>query len=447
MNSPLGRSPFALGLACLLSLIAAAPLAAQQSPELPKDEFKKLLAESLPPPVDPSKEVLIVPLRGNFEFYFDDSTPVIQPDIFECVLAVAQSRKPAVIVLEIDSNGGLVAVMDQIIEQIVVAQRDQRTRIVAWSVNAYSAAALTSLACRELIVHPGCVVGAATLVIGENEVKERTAMDSKIASVRDAKRRAMAALTGRPMLLFDAMQFPQARLWFHPQRGFSSSPPADDASAWITLDADEKRPMSLNASELVASGIAKCVASGDRELLSALQVPTDATVIRINPWSEAAKPKLSVVLKRLSTYWRNAVARLDRVVWKRLLQSCDSLQLMSRAVEAQAAKPGWTPSDKKELAKKLADCRKALPKLDKQTREILQRLALLECVEGNITAAAGQLDLAIKTIDVDRQMLPVGAILQDVVDAWGYLVAALQGCEEAEPVSQDEGTPKEPKPE
>jgi hypothetical protein len=415
----------------------ALAVSAPPTPVESMESLRKVMTDSLPARVNGQGELVVIPLRGEFSFYFDARTPAIAPDMFRCLLEVAAARSPDLIILDIESGGGLQVVMDEIIDSILRAQRDRELRIVSWTGRAYSAAALTAMACREIVAKPGSVIGAATTLKNGVEARADSALDQKIASVRDARRREVAEITGRSVLIQEAMELPSKRLWYHPTFGFSDSPPQMDTRGWTALDTSDQRPMSLNATELTRTTIAIGEAGDLSAVCRLLSVPRELQVLVLDPWSPQSIDKSGPLLRQMDQYFERARARMDRSVWNRIRASLDNVDLALRTVEAQGAKPSWNDRDKREIERKLKECRSKLPRFDQSVKKLLEEFGYRECIEARLQIASDALGSAIKTLDAHHEILHLGAIYQDLHLARLALNSAAQRCAEIEDVTPE----------
>jgi hypothetical protein len=114
----------------------------------------------------------------------------------------AALRKPTVVVLDIDSPGGLVAEAERIIE--IIHHYNKQMRLVAFTDQDLSAAAILSLSVREIYVKPTSTIGAATsFVPGEPNLSPE--VQEKMQSAWRAVARNSAEEGGHDPLLADAM--------------------------------------------------------------------------------------------------------------------------------------------------------------------------------------------------------------------------------------------------
>ncbi len=113
----------------------------------------------------------------------------------------AVRRNPTAVVLQVDSPGGLISECEEMIA--ILRKYNSRLRIVVYVRDAISAAAITSLAAREIYFEPGGTFGAAKAFrMGVTGVSD---VDEKFRSVWRAKARGAAEIGGHSRLLAQAM--------------------------------------------------------------------------------------------------------------------------------------------------------------------------------------------------------------------------------------------------
>ena len=146
----------------------------------------------------------VVPLHGTV------GTHIVAP-VVEQSLQYAVSAKPDVLVLEIDSGGGVVSEKVKIVDLILNWKaKHSETRLVAVIKNkAFSAGAILALPCDEIYMITGSAIGA-TLAVAKDNLGRTFALHSsevgeKYASTIRAKDRAAAEAGGHNTLLVDAM--------------------------------------------------------------------------------------------------------------------------------------------------------------------------------------------------------------------------------------------------
>ena len=389
-------------------------------------------AGSASAPTKPSTggEIVVVSMRGPFSEYGLDGT-TISPFATQLTLDLAAERKPLAIVLDVDSPGGLVWVMQNVIAQLLKRQAEDNLRVVAWPDKAHSAAAMTCLACKELVVRPTTRLGAATKVLGNDEApKPKTAMDQKIASDEGAFLRQIVQLTGRDIRVFQAMQQPKSQLWYREGFGFADQAPSSTAG-WIKLDDNPDQPATMNADELVETHLARGKASNDRELLSTLGLPADTAICRI----DLAEPKIAKVMKpvydafRKWYEWRaKAYADFERTLTTRTTKMHDAIL----DIEALQGGNGWSDAQQQRLNVAISNC-KNIEKMPDELAKALEGEAILDCWRSAYQIALDEVELAktaakprsaggrSKTVDLD------GAH-QHLVRAHNSLMDVINGC-------------------
>jgi hypothetical protein len=117
-------------------------------------------------------------------------------------LADAEKRKPDVVVLHVDSPGGLIAEVEPLIK--AVRDHSKKLRIVVLVKRALSAAAVTALAAKEIYFEPEGIFGAATAFRMTPE-GAGMAVEEKMQSVWRAVARSAAETGGHDALLAEAM--------------------------------------------------------------------------------------------------------------------------------------------------------------------------------------------------------------------------------------------------
>ena len=128
----------------------------------------------------------------------------------------ALKRKPTVIVLEIESPGGLLAEVDKIIK--VIRKHNEDVRIVSFIKRGLSAAAISAMSTKEIYMQPEALIGAATsyFVGGVKPPKE---VVSKVKSVWEATARSCAETGGHSPLLAVAMIDPNLEIHLAVENG------------------------------------------------------------------------------------------------------------------------------------------------------------------------------------------------------------------------------------
>jgi hypothetical protein len=385
-------------------------------------ELRPLIEDMLRDGRADGPEIVVLHLNGVFEpANIFRVGKAISAGVFDVLMDVAVARKPQAIVLRIDSGGGRIDQMDRIIERLLEVQGpEERQRVVAWVDLGGSAAALTALACKELVMMPQGRLGAATRTYMDGEAVEppASAIEQKQEAMREARRRQIASLTERPLSIQDAMEKPEHQFWHHPVLGFSLD--EQDDSEWEPYDTDEERPLVLEARAVVDLGIAVGIAKDVETLLPLLDLPAGTCVTDIDLASPAIQSRLTPAIEHAKA--GNAAVEKFMV---RVKKEIDDAQLAIRATAGiRTATQGYTAADLAVFRNALAKCQ--APRIDAKTREFLkssapERLALYE----------DKLAMAQRVFDRARQSaadagrsggIAMGAIVADIEYAINNLV-------------------------
>ncbi len=240
-----------------------------------------------------SNLVIVIPLQGVVGPTLDGDEWFSATD-FEKALKKAEKLNPAAVILEIKSPGGLVATEERIIQMIIDSQ-GRGTRIVAWVTDAGSAAALITLACKEIFVMPSARVGAAvTIVSGESgtaSLKSLTEKDPELAakyeSFHSATHKSAAEATGRSPAIADAMRDMSKELWWSSEGGFSESRRTESDE----LIDGPKTVLTLTAGTMEKTGLAKQKNSLD-EVIHSLGMRRNPEITKLNSSMEINPKKL-----------------------------------------------------------------------------------------------------------------------------------------------------------
>lgn len=389
-------------------------------------DLKPLLRSILPKQTPGKKEIIVVHLRGVFdEPNLHEIGNNISAGEFAVMMGLAQERNPEAVVLALDSPGGRVDQMDNVVEQILEAQTSSSsTRVVAWVELGGSAAALTALSCREIIMKPHGRMGSATMVYGDGtQVPEaETAGEHKNAAMREARRRQIAALTGRPAELQLAMEKPAELLWHHPEHGFSSitKPIAD---GWTAYDDSTSAPLALAAHECVKLGVAKGIAADIKEVRDLLELSPEAIVVDIDLEDERFQELLVPARKKAQEKQLVAEAEKTRL-YKHVRRLTDALQIAidaNRGITDQ--KRGYTKIELYALQRAIKNCH--VPYMRKSFQEAVEEWDPVgyECYVAGIENARRLLKRAEESTRALPSSIPVGRIHNDLVAAQSWALS------------------------
>lgn len=208
-------------------------------------------------------------------------------------------------------------------------------------------------------------LGAAIRTRGDGEVVEpKNVFDQKQEAMRDARRRQVAALTGRPSVIQDAMERAEHQFWHHPVLGFSLEEQSGDG--WEAYDTDGDKPLALEAKALVDLGIAVGIAADARALLTLLKIPEGTKVIDIDLLS----PEVQVQLRSAKEFAKAGNGAVEAFK-KKLKKEIDDTQLAIRAAAGiLTAQGGYTAEDIRTFRNALAKL--SVPAIDKKTKDYLK---------------------------------------------------------------------------
>jgi hypothetical protein len=176
--------------------------ASKDRPERPGD----LPETPQPPPIEQidGTSYCLVPLEGEVG-------ATLVADLLDASLADAEKRGVDVVILHLDSPGGLVYEIEALVD--VLKDYQPRLRIVAYIDEALSAAAITSLAVEEIYMAPGSRIGAAVPYTFDEDLNLPQEVSEKFKSAFRAQARGYAEIGGHDPLLAVAMINPEVSLY------------------------------------------------------------------------------------------------------------------------------------------------------------------------------------------------------------------------------------------
>jgi len=222
--------------------------------------------------------------------------------LVEAAFAEAVRRGAGTVILDIDSPGGLVDEMEAICEAILDWRGE--LRIVAWPDEAMSAAAIITMCCPEIVVRPGSLVGAATIVRERESGDGVEAVDAKAASPHYARQRRYMERSGQPYAVVAAMTIQDVRLWWSPTAGFTTDEPPSGSDHRL-VDGGSTI-LTMTAADAIAWKIAEGEADDVAGVLAALEIDADAGVADLSEFVErrrrAARRALDDVKAQFDAY-------------------------------------------------------------------------------------------------------------------------------------------------
>ncbi len=257
--------------------------------------------------------VAVIPLHGYVGGVPESSiSGTFDAPLVQKCLSKAFEEGAEAVILDIDSPGGLVSEMEAICETII-AWHD-RLRIVAYPDEAYSAAAIIALCCKDLAVRSDSQFGAAVIV--KQRGSRVSAVDAKYASPHHARQRQYMAASGQPYEVVAAMTIQETELWFSPTEGFNNSPPDSDRSAsqWKQLDG-ERTVLTITGDEAVEWGLAATASDNPRQVALDLGLDEQIEIVVmddiVKQYNRALENQYADLLRQIGNYFNglNEMAR------------------------------------------------------------------------------------------------------------------------------------------
>ena len=165
-----------------------------------------------------------------------------------------------IIVIEIDSPGGLVTEIFKIVDTIRAVR--ERHRVVVWIREAISAAAVTSMQCDEIYFRSMGALGAAMMIRGRDSVYGEQ-LDKFRGEIGD-----IIEKNGRPRMVFEAMVLAKPVLTYT-KDPITGKPTFHDKITGLPGEvvlSDETENLTFNASNALDSGFSKGTADTPEEL-------------------------------------------------------------------------------------------------------------------------------------------------------------------------------------
>ncbi|MFB3890540.1 MAG: ATP-dependent Clp protease proteolytic subunit [Phycisphaerae bacterium] len=235
----------------------------------------------------------VIPLHGSVG-------RTITAAIIEKSLEDSAKRKPSVVILDVESPGGLITESAKIVE--VIRKHAPTQRIVVLAGQDLSAAAVLSMSAKEIYMKPPGLIGAATAYMSG---PMPAVISEKMQSVWRATARSSAQCGGHESLLAEGMIDPQLELHLEEKDGKKTvrEGPGDK------MVLRKGRLLTMTADEAVAYGLAAGKAADYAELGKALGMENWKECKGLGVLlAEHRKKKLDALeadLKKIETDFRN----------------------------------------------------------------------------------------------------------------------------------------------
>ena len=264
-----------------------------------KPKTRKVTKEPKETPKAPA--YFVIPIKGVIGRH-------VTNDIFTKCLNQARAGKPVVVILDVDSPGGSIQELDAMLDTLK-SFRD--LRIVAYFNQASSAAALLSMACREIVAGPtGTIGGAVAYRITPGGTP--TNINEKMESILRAKFRAEALNAGHNPLLVEGMMRTDLALRLTAENGKPRIVRGGDKGKILKA---KGKILTLDAAQAVACGLAVGQAKTVDECNQLLGIRhwrrlPDTAKAMFGTW----RKKIEAVRKQFSTVMKKAEDSFNRAV-------------------------------------------------------------------------------------------------------------------------------------
>lgn len=210
------------------------------------------------PEYDHLPRIFLLPIQGGV----GDGT---RHDEMKKIGEIADSYGPGqIIVLKVDSPGGLVAEADLIHETLVDLKL--RHRLIAWIEEAISAAAYTSFHCNEIYFMKAGALGSATMFAGGKAI-EGEQLRQWVKKFGD-----VAEESGHPRAIAEAMITNSKMVSYDPADG-ENDPKVYNTTEGQKILSTEEENLTIGATDAVACGFADGIADNEHELAEQLRLP------------------------------------------------------------------------------------------------------------------------------------------------------------------------------
>jgi hypothetical protein len=230
---------------------------------------------------------------------------------------------------------------------------------VAYPGDAFSAAAIISMSCKEMVVRPDSRIGAA-VIVHQASGGELSAVDAKMASPHHARQRQFMAASGRPYPLIAAMTIQETQLWWSPMEGFRTDKEQKESASqakWEEIDG-RSTILTMTADQALRWKIATGQASGIESALKQLGILDKVQIVRMDDAVSQHNKNLERKFVDLVTQFNNYFNAISGLV-KSLNELRAAYEKKNRAAASQLK------SDISKQVAKLSNAGRAIQKIDK----------------------------------------------------------------------------------
>jgi membrane-bound ClpP family serine protease len=227
-----------------------------------------------------------------------------------------------IIVLEVDSPGGLVLEILEISKTL--AEVRKRHRVVAWVKKAISAAAVTSMHCDEIYFRTVGSLGAAMMIAGRDSV-----YGEALDGFRD-KIGPVVEEAGRPRAIFEAMVLAKAVLTYtkDPVTGKVEFHDRITGLPGEVVLSDDKDNLTFTASQALDCGFSGGTADSNEELAKLLDLPEWYEI------SDYGRRKADAWTKLFNECEKDVAYQLERTKIQRAGGELEQLQVQAESLRA-----------------------------------------------------------------------------------------------------------------
>jgi len=267
-----------------------------------------------------------------------------------------------IIILQVNTNGGLVLEAELIDETIQDLQK--RHRVIAWIKKAISAGCSLAMACSEIYFMTEGTAGSVTTVRGTASVSEEEAMPGIEALVETAKRNGYSEHVARSMKLNKYMC------------SYDKDPVTGDVTWYGDLSgeyilSDDKSNLCFNSSNALHCGFSKGTADTPEQLAKLLDLPEWREISTYGrkiakDWQDTANRATEEIQKLMARrgYWGTSGDAVERI-GKLIRIDEELLRWIDRAPNIAIYNFGL---DKEQIQREIVELRKRLADIQRDQR-------------------------------------------------------------------------------
>ncbi|MBT6270397.1 MAG: hypothetical protein HOI88_08650 [Phycisphaerae bacterium] len=304
--------------------------------------------------VDSELKLAVIPLTGEIGFVHGEMSSEANwfcADHLEQMFKRAKNAGVKIVVLEINSPGGLVIERNKICD--VIQKYRAEFKMVAYPHDAFSAASTVAMTCDEILAAPDSKIGAAVVLRGGD------AVEKKYASADASVVRSYLLNANRQGEISDAFSIVSKELWFDKKNKKCASSELDDSGDWIMVDSADTI-LTLDSSELMQYEIAVAKVNSIQEYFPTYAVSDYKTSID-------GKKKITIIsskkLEKSTAGDFSFQKQKDLDFW---MEEMEDALIAVRADRDNEYKWDYLKKTEKEVRKRASD-------LEKESKKILKR--------------------------------------------------------------------------